>query len=122
MAKRCDLTGKDAQFGNNVSHAQNKTRRRFNVNIQQVTLRSDALAQDIKLKIAASTLRSIDHNGGLDNFLLTTANSKLSDKAVTLKRKVKKVLEAAGQSKPEASPTKKPAPKTKAQAGEKEAA
>ncbi len=89
MSRTCELTEKRAQFGNNVSHAQNKTRRRFNVNIQNVSLRSDALERDISLNIAVSTLRSIDHNGGLDNYLLTTSNRKLSDKAVSLKKKIK---------------------------------
>lgn len=90
MARRCELTGKDAQSGNNVSHAQNKTRRTFAVNIQNVSLHSDALAQDVKLSIAVSTLRSIDHNGGLDAFLLSTNDSKLTDTAKRYKRKIKK--------------------------------
>ncbi len=94
MARRCDLTGKDAQFGHNVSHAQNKTKRRFNVNVQNVSLQSNALGQTIGLKIAVSTLRSIDHNGGLDSYLLTTSNNKLSETAVKLKRKIKKAIEA----------------------------
>ncbi len=93
MSRRCELTDKQAQSGNNVSHAQNKTRRTFKVNIQNITLYSDALKKSISLKIAMSTLRSIDHNGGLDNYLLTTANSKLSEYGQKLKRQIKKVTE-----------------------------
>jgi len=93
MSRRCDLTNKCAQFGNNVSHAQNKNRRRFSVNLQNVSLESNALKQSIKLKIAVSTLRSIDFKGGLDNYLTSTSNSKLSEKAVVLKKKINKVLD-----------------------------
>lgn len=93
MSRRCDLTNKCAQFGNNVSHAQNKSRRRFSVNLQNVSLESAALKQTIKLKIAVSTLRSIDFRGSLDNYLLATSNAKLSDKGIVLKKKVKKVFD-----------------------------
>lgn len=92
MARRCELTDKGAQSGNNVSHAQNKTRRTFKVNLQNVTLESDALKQRISLKLAMSTLRSIDHNGGLDSYLTTTANSKLSEAGQKLKRRIQKTL------------------------------
>jgi len=92
MARRCAITGKDAQSGNNVSHSQRKTRRRFKVNVQNLTLRSDILGKNVTLKIAVSTLRSIDHNGGLDNYLLKTSDSKLSDEAVKIKRQIKKSI------------------------------
>jgi len=93
MARRCTLTGKNAQYGNKVSHSQIKTRRRFNVNVQNVSFISEALGQNVNLKVAASTIRTVDHNGGLDNYLLTTSNLKLTDEAVKLKRKIKKAVE-----------------------------
>lgn len=93
MSKRCELTGKGVLAGNNVSHSQRKTRRRFLPNIQNVTLKSDALDKSMSFSIALSTLRTVDHNGGLDNFLLTTSNSKLTAEAVKLKRTIKKSLE-----------------------------
>jgi len=90
MAKRCELTGKGTKSGNNVSHAMNKTKRTFQVNVQNVSLKSDILDQSINLKIAASTLRSVDHNGGLDNFLLTAKAASLSENGAKLRRKIKK--------------------------------
>lgn len=94
MARRCDLTGRGVQSGNNVSHAHNKTRRRFLPNLQDVTVMSEVLGSSVRLRIAARTLRSIEHKGGLDKFLLETANGKLTDEAQTIKRKIKKVIEA----------------------------
>jgi len=93
MARRCDLTGKGVQTGNNVSHAHNKTRRRFLPNLQVVSIMSDALAKPVRLKLAAHTIRTIEHKGGLDRFLLDTASSKLTDEALRIKKRVKKVLE-----------------------------
>lgn len=90
MARRCELTGVGAQSGNNVSHSHRKTRRKFEVNLQNVSLYSEALKQYIPLRITAATLRSVDHNGGLDAFLVTTANSKLTEIAQKLKKKIKK--------------------------------
>lgn len=87
MAARCDLTNKGLQVGNNVSHSQRKTKRAFKVNLQKVTLHSEAIGK-ISLRIAASTLRSIDHNGGIDNFLLKTSNTKLTAGAVKIKKKI----------------------------------
>jgi large subunit ribosomal protein L28 len=95
MARRCDLTGRGVQSGNNVSHAHNRTRRRFLPNLQFVSVMSDALGTQVRLRLAARTLRTIEHKGGLDKFLLGTANTKLTDAAVSIKRKVKKVLEKA---------------------------
>ena len=94
MAKRCEITGKGVQSGNNRSHSNIKTKRRFLPNMQQVTLMSDSLGQSIRLKITASTLRTIDHNGGLDNYLITTHSAKLSDEARSLKRRIVKAREA----------------------------
>ena len=93
MAKRCELTGKGVLAGNNVSHSQRKSRRRFLPNLHNITLRSDVLGQTIQVKIAASTLRTVDHNGGLDNFLTSTSNRKLTEKAKKLKKQIKKVLD-----------------------------
>ncbi len=95
MARRCDLTGKGVQAGNNVSHAHNRTRRRFLPNLQDVSILSDVLGKQVRLRLAAKTIRTIEHNGGLDKFLLGTANTKLTDEAVTLKRQVKKAMEQA---------------------------
>ncbi|MHA1598966.1 MAG: 50S ribosomal protein L28 [Alphaproteobacteria bacterium] len=93
MARRCDLTGKGVQTGNNVSHAKNRTRRRFLPNLQVVSMISDALAKQVRLKLAAHTIRTIEHKGGLDSFLLNTSNTKLTDEAMRIKRQVKKALE-----------------------------
>ncbi|MDH5750049.1 MAG: 50S ribosomal protein L28 [Rhodospirillales bacterium] len=95
MARRCALTGIGVQTGNNVSHAKNRTRRRFLPNLQEASLLSDALGKPIRLKVTAKALRTIEHKGGLDAFLLNTSNRKLPPEAVTLKRRVKKALEAA---------------------------
>ena len=70
MARRCELTGKAVLTGNNVSHANNKSRRRFLPNLNQVTLISDALGQSVRLRITSHALRSVEHRGGLDSFLL----------------------------------------------------
>ena len=96
MARRCELTGKAVLSGNNVSHANNKTRRRFYPNLCQVTLISDTLGQSVRLRISANALRSVEHRGGLDLFLLAQSDTDLSDRAKTVKRQiVKKQAEAA---------------------------
>ena len=95
MARRCDLLDTGPMSGNNVSHAMNKTRRRFEVNLCTVTLASDALGQKFKMRIAAATLRTVDFKGGLDAFLMNTKNHKLTDKA----KKIKKQLVKLEQSK-----------------------
>lgn len=94
MAKRCALTGVGVQTGNNVSHANNRTRRRFLPNVQKVSLQSDALGNNVPLKVTAATLRSVEHNGGLDSYLLTTSNNKLTTEAQTLKRRIQRALKA----------------------------
>ncbi len=94
MAARCDLTNKGLQVGNNVSHSQRKTRRAFKVNLQKVTLHSKVIGK-VSLRIAVSTLRSIDHNGGIDSFLVNTSSTKLTPKAVMLKKKIVAGQEAA---------------------------
>ena len=90
MSMRCELTGKSFQTGNNVSHAHNKTRRRFLPNLQNVTVISDVLGKQLNMRISTKTLRTIEHKGGLDKFLLGTVNNKLSDKAIFIKRQIKK--------------------------------
>ena len=90
MSRRCSITGKGVLAGNNVSHAHNKTRRRFLPNIQQTSLLSDALGQPISLKLSTRAIRTIEKNGGLDAYLLSMPNAKLTDEAVRLKRRIKK--------------------------------
>ena len=91
MARRCDVTGKGVQTGNNVSHAHNKTRRRYLPNVQKMTLFSDAIGK-VPLKITADALRSIEHKGGLDSYLLNTSNLKLTPEALKLKNRIKKAM------------------------------
>jgi large subunit ribosomal protein L28 len=95
MARRCELTGKAVQTGNNVSHANNKSRRRFLPNLNEVTLISDALKQLVRLRITSHALRSVEHRGGLDNFLVKAKADDLSVKARRLKSQVEKRLAAA---------------------------
>ena len=95
MARRCAVTGKGVLTGNNVSHANNKTRRRFLPNIQEVTLLSDALGRSVKLRVSVNGLRSIEHNGGLDNWLLKTPDANLSTRARKVKRELRKAASSA---------------------------
>ena len=92
MARRCELSGKGVMSGNNVSHALNRTRRKFLPNLCNVTLISDALNRPIKLKIAASTLRSVEHRGGLDAYLLKAKDSELSKRVLAIKQEVRQTL------------------------------
>tara|TARA_R110002072_G_C7559236_1_gene500043 strand:- start:6 stop:305 length:300 start_codon:yes stop_codon:yes gene_type:complete len=95
MARRCELSGVGPAVGNNVSHANNRTRRRFLPNLCDVTLASDVLGQSYKLRIAAKTLRSVDHMGGLDNYLMKAKDDGLSTRAMKIKRALKKKSAAA---------------------------
>jgi ribosomal protein L28 len=96
MSRRCELTGKAVMTGNNVSHANNKSRRRFLPNLCAVTLISEALGQSVRLRVSANALRSVEHRGGLDAFLVKAADSELSPRARLLKRQIaKKAVEAA---------------------------
>ena len=90
MSRRCELTGKGVLTGNNVSHANNKTRRRFLPNLNDVTLASETLGQSFKMKISAHALRSVDHRGGLDAFLAKASDGDLSVKALKVKRDIAK--------------------------------
>lgn len=94
MARRCELTGKGVLSGNNVSHANNKTRRRFLPNLANVSLMSDALGRRLRFKVSASALRSVEHRGGIDKFLLKARDTQLSDKARGIKREVEAALAA----------------------------
>lgn len=95
MSRRCDITGTGVMTGNNVSHANNHTRRRFLPNLQDVTLLSETLGQSIRLKVSVRGLRTIEHNGGLDAFLLSTPDSKLTAVALEIKKKIKKASATA---------------------------
>ena len=92
MSRMCELTGKGVLTGNNVSHANNKTRRRFLPNLVNVTLMSDALGQNVRLRISANALRSVEHRGGLDAFLSKADVAELSQRARLLKKQVAKKL------------------------------
>ena len=96
MSRRCELTGKAVQTGNLVSHSNRKTRTRFLPNLCDVTLMSEALGKGFKLRVAAAALRSVEHRGGLDAFLMKAADATLSPGALSIKRDVvKKQAEAA---------------------------
>jgi large subunit ribosomal protein L28 len=96
MARRCELTGKAVLTGNLVSHSNHKTRTRFLPNLCSVTLISEALERSVRLRVAASTLRSVEHRGGLDAFLAKADVTELSPGARILKREIaKKLVEAA---------------------------
>jgi large subunit ribosomal protein L28 len=95
MARRCELTGRGVQTGNTVSHANNKARRRFLPNLLNVTLMSDALGQSVSLRITAHALRSVEHRGGLDAFLIKAREDDLSLRARRLRRQIVKRTEAA---------------------------
>jgi len=90
MSRRCELTGKGLLVGNNVSHANNKTKRIYRPNIQLVALTSELLGNSYKLRISMNALRSVDKNGGLDPYILKTKDSLLSPKALRLKRAIAK--------------------------------
>ena len=94
MARRCELTGKGVMTGNRVSHALNRTRRRFLPNLLNVTLISDTLSRSVKLRISANALRSVEHRGGLDAFLLKASDDDLSPNALSLKREIRAALAA----------------------------
>ena len=90
MARRCELTGKDVLVGNNVSHANNKNKRRFLPNIQKQSLRSEILGQDVRFRIAVASMRTVEKQGGLDNFLMAAKDADLSMKARRLKKAISK--------------------------------
>jgi large subunit ribosomal protein L28 len=96
MSRRCELTGKGAQVGHKVSHSNRKTKRRFLPNLLNVTVMSDALGRSVKLRVSANALKTIDHRGGLDAFLLKAKDVELSPRVLDLKRQIKKKAATAG--------------------------
>jgi large subunit ribosomal protein L28 len=95
MSRICELTGKGRMVGNNVSHANNKTKRTFLPNLQNVTLLSDSLEKGVKLRVSTHGLRTVEHNGGLDNWLVKVSDDKLSLRVRRLKREVVKKIAAS---------------------------
>lgn len=99
MSRRCQITGKGVLTGNNVSHANNKTRRRFLPNLQDASLLSDALGGAVRLRLTTRAIRTIEHNGGIDAYLLATPNRRLPEEAQAVKRRIARARarrEAAG--------------------------
>jgi large subunit ribosomal protein L28 len=92
MARRCELTGKGVQTGNNVSHAKNRTRRRFLPNLNNVSLLSEILGRTFKFKVSAAALRTVDQKGGLDSFMLKAKEAELSDNALKVKKDIDRAL------------------------------
>ncbi|WP_128513493.1 50S ribosomal protein L28 [Tabrizicola thermarum] len=95
MSRVCELTGKGPMSGNTVSHANNKSRRRFLPNLNEVTLISDVLGQSFKLRVTAAALRSVDHRGGLDAYLAKAKDEELSAAALKIKKDIAKAQAAA---------------------------
>ncbi|GBR48129.1 MULTISPECIES: 50S ribosomal protein L28 [Neokomagataea] len=93
MSRRCQVTGKGVLTGNNVSHANNKSRRRFLPNLQEATLVSDILGASVRMRLSTNGIRTIEHNGGLDSFLLGTPDRKLPVEAKVIKRRILRVQE-----------------------------
>ena len=92
MSRRCDLTGTETKFGHNVSHSNRKTSRRFDPNLQQATLYSEALRRSVGLRVTTRALRSVTKNGGIDAYLLGVDDAKLAPEGLRLKRAVKRAL------------------------------
>ncbi|HUN38654.1 MAG TPA: 50S ribosomal protein L28 [Acetobacteraceae bacterium] len=90
MSRRCQITGKSVLTGNNVSHANNKTRRRFLPNLQETSLLSDTLGTSVRLRLSTRGIRTVEHNGGIDAFLLATPDTKLPEDALSLKRRIQR--------------------------------
>jgi large subunit ribosomal protein L28 len=93
MSRRCEITGKGVLSGNNVSHANNKTRRRFLPNLQQASLLSDTLGSAVHMRLSTRAIRTVEKNGGIDAFLLSTPNSRLPVEALVIKRRIQKAAE-----------------------------
>ncbi|HIJ62219.1 MAG TPA: 50S ribosomal protein L28 [Rhodospirillaceae bacterium] len=93
MSRRCLISGKGVLTGNNVSHANNKTRRRFLPNLQETSVLSDALNQQVRVRVSTRGLKTIEINGGIDAFLLSVSDRKLSTEALSLKRRIQRALE-----------------------------
>lgn len=94
MSRRCELTGKAVLTGNNVSHANNKTKRRFLPNVQDTSMMSEALGKLVRLRLSAAGMRTVEHKGGLDAWLLDTPASRLSPEVRRLKRRIERAVAA----------------------------
>jgi len=92
MARRCAITGKGVMTGNNVSHANNRTRRRFLPNLQDASMLSDALGHSVRLRICTNALKTVEHNGGIDAYLLSVSDAKLPVEARRLKKRIQRAL------------------------------
>ncbi|MDR0630572.1 MAG: 50S ribosomal protein L28 [Holosporales bacterium] len=90
MSRKCELTGKGVLYGNNVSHANNKTSRRFLPNLQKVSFLSEALGRSVRLRVASSCIRTVESKGGLDKYLINAKDEKLSKRALLLKKLLKR--------------------------------
>ena len=88
MSKRCQITGKTVMSGNNVSHANNRTRRRFLPNLQVTTMQSEILGRSVKLRVSTSAIRTVEKHGGIDTYLIQARNSELADEARALKSEI----------------------------------
>ena len=97
MSRRCELTGKAAQVGHKVSHSNRKTKRRFLPNLLNVTVMSESLGRSVKLRVSANALKTIDHRGGFDAFLLKASDEQLSPKVLELKRQIRKKRVASSE-------------------------
>lgn len=100
MSRRCEITGKGVQSGNNVSHANNHSRRRFLPNLQDSTMLSDMLGVSVTMRLSTRAIRTVEHNGGIDAFLLGSSNRDLAPEALTMKRRIERAKakrEAAAQ-------------------------
>lgn len=95
MSRRCELTGIGPMVGNNVSHANNRTRRRFLPNLQTVTLISDTLGRSFKLRISSKALRTVDHRGGFDSYMAKAKDAQLSEAALKIKKEIVKAQATA---------------------------
>jgi large subunit ribosomal protein L28 len=100
MSRRCELTGKGPMVGHKVSHSNIKTKRRFLPNLLNVTMISDALGRSVRLRVSANALKSVDHRGGLDSFLLKARDGELSARALDLKRQIGKKLASSEAAQP----------------------
>ncbi|MCA1455503.1 50S ribosomal protein L28 [Bradyrhizobium sp. BRP22] len=99
MSRRCELTAKGPQVGHKVSHSNIKTKRRFLPNLCNITFQSEALGRNIRLRVSSNAVKSVDHNGGLDAFLLKANAAHLSPRALDLKRQIEKKRTAAAEKK-----------------------
>ncbi len=97
MSRRCQLTGRSVQTGNNVSHAHNKTRRRFLPNLQKTSMFSEALGKSVRLKVSSRAIRTVEKKGGLDAFLMDTRDANLEPEVLRLKKRIKKAQNQAVQ-------------------------